>query len=164
MRSAGVGAVGPPRVLTFTPFPYATLFRSTAVIEVSEFTVRPAGAPPKVTAVAPESPAPVIVTTDPPDTGPEFGLTPVTAGATNRLTYAGGDVNVPSETEYEKRSGPVYPGSGAYSIEPSGLMATSPCAGGDSMVGDRALKYGSVSLNRTFSAAGCPAGTSNRSP
>ena len=40
-----------------------------------------AGVEPKLTAVAPVKPVPVIVTTVPPATGPEVGLRPETVGA-----------------------------------------------------------------------------------
>ena len=40
-----------------------------------------AAVPPNLTAVAPVKFAPVMVTPVPPDGGPVFGLTPVTAGA-----------------------------------------------------------------------------------
>jgi hypothetical protein len=52
-----------------------------AVIEVAEFTVKPAAAvAPNVTAVAPVKLVPVIVTTVPPATGPAVGEIDVTAG------------------------------------------------------------------------------------
>ena len=70
----------PPGVVTVTstvPVPEGLL----AVIWVAESTVNAeAGVDPKVTAVAPVSPVPVIVTDDPPDATPAVGLTAVTAG------------------------------------------------------------------------------------
>jgi hypothetical protein len=51
-------------------------------MEVSETAVNDAaGIPPKLTAVAPANPVPVIFTMVPPDTGPAFGLTEVMDGA-----------------------------------------------------------------------------------
>ena len=53
-----------------------------AVMEVDETTVKlVAGVPPKVTAVAPSNPVPVMVTVVPPLTGPLGGLTAVMVGA-----------------------------------------------------------------------------------
>jgi hypothetical protein len=53
-----------------------------AVMEVAEFTVIPvAAAAPKVTAVAPVNPVPVIVTVVPPVVGPAVGEIDVTVGA-----------------------------------------------------------------------------------
>ena len=52
------------------------------MILVANTTVKLAAATPaKVTLVAPVNPVPVMVTAVPPAFGPEFGLTPVTAGA-----------------------------------------------------------------------------------
>ena len=55
------------------------------MIEVSLFTTKPAGVPPKLTAVAPVRCAPVIVTVVPPYTGPVFGLTSDTDGAATNV-------------------------------------------------------------------------------
>jgi hypothetical protein len=53
-----------------------------AVMVVGEFTVNPvAAAAPKVTAVAPVNPVPVIVTEVPPATGPAVGEIDVIVGA-----------------------------------------------------------------------------------
>ena len=53
-----------------------------AVIEVAELTVKPvAGVAPKVTAVAPVNPVPVMLTEVPPAVGPEVGEIRVTVGA-----------------------------------------------------------------------------------
>jgi hypothetical protein len=52
-----------------------------AVIDVEELTVKLlAAVAPKVTAVAPENPVPVIVTDVPPAPGPDVGETAATAG------------------------------------------------------------------------------------
>ena len=52
-----------------------------AVIEVAELTVKPvAGVAPKVTAVAPVNPVPVMVTEVPPAVGPAVGEIEVTVG------------------------------------------------------------------------------------
>jgi hypothetical protein len=54
-----------------------------AVIWELELTVKPAAAtPPKVTAVVPERPAPLIVTDVPPAVGPAVGLISETLGST----------------------------------------------------------------------------------
>ena len=54
---------------------------ATAEIEVAELTVKlVAAAAPKVTAVAPEKPEPVMVTVVPPATGPDVGEIEVTVG------------------------------------------------------------------------------------
>ena len=51
------------------------------MIDVAEFTVKPvAEVAPKLTAVAPEKPLPVIVTVVPPASGPDVGEIDVTAG------------------------------------------------------------------------------------
>ena len=53
-----------------------------ALIEVAELTVKPvAGVAPKLTAVAPVNPVPVMVTEVPPAPGPDVGEIEVTAGA-----------------------------------------------------------------------------------
>jgi hypothetical protein len=71
----------PPAVVTLTstvPVPVGAV----AVIEVAEFTVNvEAGVAANATAVAPVNPVPVIVTTVPPEAGPDVGEIPVTAGA-----------------------------------------------------------------------------------
>ena len=70
----------PPRAVTRTstvPVPAGEV----AVIEVAEFTVKPvAGVAPKLTAVAPVKPVPVMVTEVPPATGPDVGEIEVTTG------------------------------------------------------------------------------------
>jgi hypothetical protein len=65
-------------VMSTTPVPTG----DTAVIRLSELTVKLAAlVAPNFTAVAPVKSVPVIVTTVAPARGPEFGATPVTAGA-----------------------------------------------------------------------------------
>ena len=57
------------------------------MIDVPELTVKlAAGLPPKVTAVAPLKPAPVMVTLVPPAIGPVVADRPVTAGTITKLT------------------------------------------------------------------------------
>jgi len=52
-----------------------------AVIDVAELTVKPvAGVAPKLTAVAPVKPVPVMVTEVPPAVGPVVGVVEVTVG------------------------------------------------------------------------------------
>ena len=69
-----------PVTVTFTvPDPAGEV----AVIDVAEFTVTPdATAPPKATESPGAKSVPVIVTAVPPDTGPDAGETPLTAGTT----------------------------------------------------------------------------------
>jgi hypothetical protein len=73
-------ALVPASVVTVTstvPIPAGEV----AVIWVALLTVKePAALLPKLTAVAPEKLVPVMVTLVPPDAGPVFGLTLVTAG------------------------------------------------------------------------------------
>ena len=80
-RSAALVGLVPPGVVTVTstmPVPAGAV----AVTWVSEMTVTlVAGLGPKLTAVAPVKPEPVMVTTVPPAAGPEVGLMPVNAGA-----------------------------------------------------------------------------------
>ncbi len=79
--SAGVVALVPSAVVTTTSTVPTAPGGLTAVICVSELTVKVVAAlPPKVTDVAPASAVPVIVTLVPPATGPTFGFTPVTTG------------------------------------------------------------------------------------
>ena len=60
-----------------------------AVICVELLTVKPVAAvAPKVTAVAPLNPVPVIVTDVPPVDGPEAGETDVTAGAATYVNWS----------------------------------------------------------------------------
>ena len=70
----------PPAVVTLTstvPVPAGDV----AVIWVAELTVTPVAAvAPKVTAVAPVKPVPVIVTVEPPVCGPAVGESEVTVG------------------------------------------------------------------------------------
>src|SRR5208282_65100 len=78
--SAGLVALVPSGVVTVTctvPVPAGEV----AVIDVAESAVTVAAAEPNLTAVAPASPIPLMVTVVPPDSGPVSGLTPVTAGA-----------------------------------------------------------------------------------
>ncbi len=74
-------ALVPPGVLTVTstaPVPAGVV----AVIAVALSTVNAAaGVPPKLIALAPVKPVPVIVTLVPPAAGPDDGLTFVTVGA-----------------------------------------------------------------------------------
>src|SRR5260370_31358742 len=76
-------ALVPPAVVTVTstvPTPVGEV----AVIWVALSTVKePAALLPNLTAVAPEKLVPVMVTLVPPDVGPVFGLTLVTAGGPN---------------------------------------------------------------------------------
>jgi hypothetical protein len=72
----------PAGVVTKTLRIIAAWAGETAVIEVSEFTVKlVADNGPKRTLVAPVNPEPVMVTLVPPAVGPEVGLIEVTAGA-----------------------------------------------------------------------------------
>ena len=79
--SAALVALVPPTVVTRTstvPVPAGAV----AVIEVALFTVNEvADVAPKVTAVAPVRPVPVMVTVVPPVAGPAVGLIEVTVGA-----------------------------------------------------------------------------------
>jgi hypothetical protein len=62
----------------------------TAVIEVEELTVKlVAGVVPNMTAVASARRRPAIATVVPPATGPEVGLTAVTAGAPSYVYWSG---------------------------------------------------------------------------
>ena len=75
-------ALVPPAVVTVTSTVPAPSAGEVAVIDVALLTVKPAAAvPPKLTAVAPVKPVPVIVTDVPPAVVPLFGLTLVTVGA-----------------------------------------------------------------------------------
>ena len=78
--SAGDVADVPPAVVTVTstvPVPTGDV----AVMDVAETTVKlVAAAAPKVTAVAPANPVPVIVTVVPPVVGPAVGEIEVTVG------------------------------------------------------------------------------------
>ena len=71
----------PPVVVTLTstvPVPAGDV----AVIWVAELTVKVVAAvAPKITAVAPVNPVPLMVTVVPPDPGPEVGEIDVTVGA-----------------------------------------------------------------------------------
>ena len=69
--------------LTVTaPLPAAV----TAVIWVAELTTKLAAAvPPKLTAVAPVKPVPVMTTLVPPEVGPDVGARPVTVGAGTKV-------------------------------------------------------------------------------
>jgi hypothetical protein len=72
----------PPIAVTATSAYPAVPAGTAVIIDVSETTVNDAaGIPPKLTAVAPENPVPVMFTMVPPDTGPAFGLTKVMVGA-----------------------------------------------------------------------------------
>ena len=81
--SAVLVALVPPGVVTVTSTaPSVPVAGAVAVIVVALLTVNAAGLPgPKLTAVAPVNPVPVMVTDVPPVLGPEPGLTPVTVGA-----------------------------------------------------------------------------------
>lgn len=79
--SAALVALPPSTVVTVmstVPFDEAGV---TAVIDVSEFTVKLAETVPKSTADAPVKPVPVIVMDVPPATDPVGGVTAVTVGA-----------------------------------------------------------------------------------
>jgi len=78
----------PAGVVTVTSTVAADSAGEVAVTEVSLLTVTPVAAVvPKLTALAPVNPVPVMVTDVPPVLDPELGLTPVTVGAAG-----GGDV------------------------------------------------------------------------
>jgi len=79
----GLLSLMPADVLIVTPTePALTAAGLVAVIEVLLFTVKlVAGVVPKLTAVAPVNPVPVILTVVPPVVGPPGGLTPLTVGA-----------------------------------------------------------------------------------
>jgi hypothetical protein len=75
-------ALVPPEVVTVTSTVPAAPAGAVAVIWVALLTVKPVAAfAPKLTAVAPVNPVPLIVTLVPPAVGPDAGLTPVTEGA-----------------------------------------------------------------------------------
>lgn len=75
-----VGLV-PPGLVTVTSTVPLVPGGDTAVIDLAEFTVKPAaGTEPNITPVAVVKPLPVIVTVVPPAGGPAFGATFVTAG------------------------------------------------------------------------------------
>ncbi|PMQ03042.1 hypothetical protein JaAD80_28965 [Janthinobacterium sp. AD80] len=75
-------ALVPPGVVTRTSTVPALPAGAVAVICVALFTVKPeAAVAPKVTAVVPPNPVPVMMTVVPPPTGPAVGEMPVTVGA-----------------------------------------------------------------------------------
>ena len=79
--SAAPVALVPPGVVTVTSTVPADSAGAVAVILLELLTVyAPAAVPPKLTAVAPVNPVPVIVTLVPPAVGPDAGLTLVTEG------------------------------------------------------------------------------------
>jgi hypothetical protein len=90
--SAGVTTADCPiGVVTRTFVVAAACAGETATMLVSEFTVTPdAATPPKVTAVAPVKPVPVIVTDVPPATGPDAGDTPDTTGVEPNVNWSAG--------------------------------------------------------------------------
>lgn len=82
-RSAGLLALVPPAVLTRTstwpaPGPAGAVTVHEVAVHESEVAGRPG---PKVTPVVPARLVPVMVTTVPPASGPEFGPIEVTVGA-----------------------------------------------------------------------------------
>jgi hypothetical protein len=80
--SAADGALVPLDVVTVTSTVPEGSAGLTAVIEVSELTVKlPAATAPKLTAVAPVKRLPLMATVVPPLVGPDVGETPVTTGA-----------------------------------------------------------------------------------
>jgi hypothetical protein len=81
--SAALTADVPPGVVTVTSTaPADAAAGAVAVIDVSEFTVNELTAvAPNATALAPARLLPLIVTDVPPLSGPDDGLTPLTAGA-----------------------------------------------------------------------------------
>jgi len=91
--SAELVALAPPGVVTVTSTaPVEPLAGAVAEISVGLVTENVAVLPPKLTAVAPENPVPVIVTDV--NAGPAFGVTAVTTGgggATN-VNWSAGDV------------------------------------------------------------------------
>src|ERR1700682_156325 len=79
--SASVAALVPPDVVTVTSTTPAAWAGLTAAICVSDTNVKPAaGVAPKLTAVTPVKPMPLIVTFVPPRVGPELTMTAVTFG------------------------------------------------------------------------------------
>ena len=83
--SAGLTALVPPGPVTVTstvpPTRWELPAGDVAVIDVAETTLTPVAALPPNDTVSPDAkPVPVIVTTVPPDTVPETGVTPLTAG------------------------------------------------------------------------------------
>ena len=79
--SAGLAALVPPAETTVTSTAPSAPPGVYAVIDESSFTKNGAATPPKSTSYASVNPEPVIVTTSPPTSGPELGLTPSTTGA-----------------------------------------------------------------------------------
>ena len=80
--SAELVLLVPPAVVTRTSTVPALPTGETAVICVALFTVKDVAAvAPKLTAVAPLKPVPVITTVFPPTVGPEVGANEATAGA-----------------------------------------------------------------------------------
>jgi hypothetical protein len=82
-------ALVPPAVVTVRSTVPAACAGDDAVIDVSLFTVNDAAAvAPKLTALAPVNPVPVIVTEVPPAGGPLFGETLVTVGAATNVNWS----------------------------------------------------------------------------
>jgi hypothetical protein len=81
-RSEETWGLSPDGVITRTEWVDVVWAGDTAVIEVSEFTVKLLAAiAPKMTLVVPVNSVPVITTLVPPTTGPDVGEMEVTAGA-----------------------------------------------------------------------------------
>jgi hypothetical protein len=81
--SAVVAALVPSGVVTVTSTVPTGSAGVVALIEVSESTTNGADVLPKLTAVAPVKPLPLMVIVVPPVAGPEVGLTAVTVGGVN---------------------------------------------------------------------------------
>ena len=89
--SAAPVALVPPGVVTVMSTVPALSAGEVAVIDVALLTVNAVAAvAPKLTAVAPVKPVPVIVTEVPPAVGPLVGLTLVTVGAGDERELVGG--------------------------------------------------------------------------
>src|SRR6478735_5284050 len=82
-------ALVPPVVVTVMSTVPAAWAGDVAVIDVALLTVNVVAAvAPKLTAVAPVNPVPVMVTDVPPAVGPELGLTLVTVGAPMNVNWS----------------------------------------------------------------------------
>ena len=82
--SAELVAEVPPAVVTVTSTTPADCGGAVAVIDVAEFTVKPAATDPKATALAPDNSVPEIVTDVPPVMNPLDGLIELTTGRPTR--------------------------------------------------------------------------------
>ena len=82
-------ALVPPAVVTVMSTVPAAWAGVVAVMDVALLTVKlVAAVPPKLTAVAPVNPVPVMVTDVPPAVVPLFGLTLVTVGAPTKVNWS----------------------------------------------------------------------------